>query len=109
MDSTKSVMNMLNGIESLGLVGFVQQFDDDSGFMWSNDNRVYDIGNSVLNDGHSGASFACCLRKCQYLLKNPNVLEEFKANYQNNKNTPLESIVVNDPEYMFYEENNDNN
>jgi len=40
--------------------------------MWTSDSRTYDIGNDVLSDGHSGCSFACCLRECQYFLKNPN-------------------------------------
>ena len=28
------------------------------------------IGNAVIEDGHSGASFALCLRRCQNILLN---------------------------------------
>jgi FMN-dependent NADH-azoreductase len=37
--------------------------------MWSGDPRTIEIGNAVINDGHSGASMAMCMRECQYLLK----------------------------------------
>jgi len=93
MESEKSVINMLNAIESLGLVDFVKNFNDERGFMWTNDKRIYDIGDKVINDYHSGASFACCLRECQYLLQNSNELENFKKKY-------AKEI---EPTYMFYE------
>ena len=66
------VQNMMNSIHKLGLVNYVKHFDDENGFMWTSDSRTYDIGNDVLSDGHSGASFAGCLRDCQYFLNNPN-------------------------------------
>ena len=69
MESEKCVKNMLNAIRTLGLDDFVRDFDNEQGFMWSNDKRIYDIGDKVVSDGHSGASFACCLRQCQQLLK----------------------------------------
>ena len=70
MESEKCVKNMLNAIRTLGLHDFVRDFDNEQGFMWSNDQRIYDIGEKVMSDGHSGASFACCLRRCQQWLKN---------------------------------------
>lgn len=51
------------------LIDFLVDFNEDSGFMWSGDPRTIEIGNAVINDGHSGASMAMCMRECQYLLK----------------------------------------
>lgn len=51
------------------LIDFLVDFNEDSGFMWSGDPRTMEIGNAVINDGHSGASMAMCMRECQYLLK----------------------------------------
>lgn len=54
------------------LIDFLVDFNEDSGFMWSGDPRTMEIGNAVINDGHSGASMAMCMRECQYLLKKEN-------------------------------------
>jgi len=82
METEKCVMNMLNAIRTLGLDDFVRDFDGEQGFMWSNDKRIYDIGDKVMSDGHSGASFACCLRKCQQLLKtNPSDVVEMDSEH----------------------------
>lgn len=88
MESEKCVMNMLNAIRTLGLDDFVRDFDDEQGFMWSNDKRIYDIGDKVISDGHSGASFACCLRQCQQLLKtNPYDAVGVDSEHHANANT----------------------
>ena len=62
------VRNMMNVIHELNLESFVRDFDNKNGFMRTDDNRINKIGNLVLSDGHSGCSFACCLRNCQYYL-----------------------------------------
>ena len=66
----EQVDNMLSYIKSQeGLSEFVANFNDnEKGFMWSDDKRVNQIGNAVIEDGHSGASFALCLRRCQKIL-----------------------------------------
>ena len=66
----EQVDNMLSYIKSQeGLSEFVANFNDnEKGFMWSDDKRVNQIGNAVIEDGHSGASFALCLRMCQSIL-----------------------------------------
>jgi hypothetical protein len=65
----EQVDNMLSYIKSQeGLSEFVANFNDKNGFMWSDDKRVNQIGNAVIEDGHSGASFALCLRMCQSIL-----------------------------------------
>ena len=85
MESEKCVKNMLNAIRTLGLDDFVRDFDNEEGFMWSNDKRIYDIGEKVVSDGHSGASFACCLRQCQQLLKtNPYDVVEMDSEHDAN-------------------------
>lgn len=65
------INNMMTAISQLGLEEFVTNFNDDGGFMWSQDKRVTDIGNHELvdSDGHSGASFAITLRHCQARLR----------------------------------------
>lgn len=65
------INNMMTAISQLGLEEFVTNFNDDGGFMWSQDKRVTDIGNheEVLADLHSGASFAITLRNCQARLR----------------------------------------
>ena len=119
------VKNMMHSIHKLGLVNYVKYFDDDTGFMWTSDSRTYDIGNDVLMDGHSGASFACCLRDCQYFLKNPNAIPVEKHNdiYDNEPDIAPETepetehLYVEDTsslkgsgsEYMFYESMDQNN
>jgi hypothetical protein len=54
----------------MGFQDNIRKFIDKDGFMFSNNDFVYKIGNdeNVLKSGHSGASFAICLRNCQYSL-----------------------------------------
>ena len=67
----EQIDNMLSYIKSQeGLSEFVANFNDKNGFMWSDDKRINQIGNAVIEDGHSGASFALCLRMCQNILSN---------------------------------------
>ncbi len=52
------------------LADFVKKFsNDDTGFVWSADPRISAIAEGLDKDGHSGASFACCLRACQQKLQ----------------------------------------
>ena len=61
----KQVKNALVVIKDLQLEDFIKYFDGKDGFMWSSDSRVTQIGNKLMSDGHSGASFAFTLRECQ--------------------------------------------
>ena len=61
----KQVKNALVVIKDLQLEDFIKSFDGKDGFMWSSDSRVTKIGNKLMSDGHSGASFAFTLRECQ--------------------------------------------
>ena len=66
----KQIENAMAAIKELGHEEFVRDFNDKStGFMWSTDSRTTEIGNKLLEDGHSGASFAYTLRECQRRLK----------------------------------------
>ena len=117
METEKCVKNMLNAIRTLDLDDFVRDFDDEQGFMWSNDKRIYDIGDKVVSDGHSGASFACCLRKCKQLLKtNPSDVVEMDSEHAIDANAiAIESETKTDyvegtdvktgsgEDYIFYE------
>lgn len=61
----KQTQNALAVIKELQLEDFVKNFDEETGFMWSSDPRVHQIGEKLESDGHSGASFALTLRECQ--------------------------------------------
>ena len=63
------VINALNAIKKYNLEEFVRDFYGENGFMFSNDERINKIGNELLDDGHSGCSFACTMRNCQHILK----------------------------------------
>lgn len=61
----KQVQNAMVVIKELKLEDFIKSFDGKDGFMWSSDSRVNQIGNKLIEDGHTGASFAFTLRECQ--------------------------------------------
>jgi hypothetical protein len=86
----KQVIEALAVIQELGLCGFVKNFDNNqTGFIWSSDPRVTQIGNSLTFQGHSGCSFACTLRGVQsILLENEN-----NNNNNNNNNLPYPPII----------------
>lgn len=44
---------------------YVVNFDGHDGFAWDSDPRKAEIYEHVASDGHSGASYALCLRECQ--------------------------------------------
>jgi hypothetical protein len=76
----KQVIEALSVIQELGLCAFVKNFDNpETGFMWSSDHRVIQIGNALSYQGHSGFSFACTLRAVQAIL--------LKTDNNNNNNT----------------------
>ena len=41
----------------------------DQGFMWDKSPHLDKLSNLTDADGHSGASFACCVRACQARLR----------------------------------------
>ena len=66
----RCINNMMKVITSdESFKDYVRNFDGNQGFMWDKDPRKYAIGDAVDSDGHSGASFAICLRECQRRLQ----------------------------------------
>ena len=71
MDGPQAVQNALTYIRSKPeLITFVRDYDRNLGFLFSSDPRVREIDDAVVSDGHSGASFEWCLRRCQNILSN---------------------------------------
>tara|TARA_E500000178_G_scaffold334743_1_gene370941 strand:- start:191 stop:412 length:222 start_codon:yes stop_codon:yes gene_type:complete len=66
---SKQVEEAIQIIKQLELTDFVKDFNEDSGFMWSQDKRITEIGNRLSFQNHSGASFALLLRCVQTKLK----------------------------------------
>jgi hypothetical protein len=73
------VQNALRFIRTrIDLIEFIVDKDDKTektGFVWSEDPRLNEIGNAVESDGHSGCSFSIMLRGCQRILT-----EEYEKN-----------------------------
>ena len=49
-----------------------------TGFMFSESPLIYEIGNRLLDDGHSGSSFAITLRNCQNILRQKYNINKFE-------------------------------
>jgi hypothetical protein len=81
-------------IESLGLVDFVSNFNDTTtGFVFSSRPEVNIIGNALEFQSHSGSSFACVLRNCQYFFTH---MDEWAKECQNHGIPPPPIVAWND-------------
>lgn len=70
--SSDMCRHMLNSVlRKKEYIDFVKNFNEEGGFLWSNNNYINEIVTytDVDNDGHSGASLADTLRNVQYILK----------------------------------------
>jgi hypothetical protein len=69
----KMLTNMCDAISELNLWGWLSTFtpEEDKGFMWSSAPEINKIGHhpKVDSDGHSGASFAWCIRNMEIIAK----------------------------------------
>ncbi len=63
------VNNAIKAIKKYNLEKYIRTFNENNGFMFSSDKRIIKIGCEVIDDGHSGCSFACTMRNCQYILQ----------------------------------------
>ena len=75
------ILDMYNHInKNPEWVDFIRDFNDDNGFLFSNDERITNIYNVVTakTDIHSGSSFALSLRACQSIFKGLRTLDDFK-------------------------------
>ena len=66
----ESYQNMYNSITQLNLWDFMKQDPpSNTGYLFWNVPEVKSISNAVYSDGHSGSSFALCMRTMQYIAK----------------------------------------
>jgi hypothetical protein len=65
------VKNMKQVVEDKDLAKWLVSFEprDNEGFIWTQHKNINIISGGVANDGHSGASFALCLRQVKQELK----------------------------------------
>jgi len=68
-----AVKDCMNTIKKLGVEEFVKNFptDGSTNFMTSLDPIILEIYRNLVCDCHSGSSYACTLRECQYFLMYP--------------------------------------
>uniref|UniRef100_A0AB39JDY4 Uncharacterized protein n=1 Tax=Florenciella sp. virus SA2 TaxID=3240092 RepID=A0AB39JDY4_9VIRU len=60
------VQNAINFIKTdQEMIDYVKNFDGPDGFSFTQHPIIDRISDAVANDGHSGSSFAICLRICQ--------------------------------------------
>ena len=59
-------------------IDFVKNFNEESGFLYTEDKRVTEIFNGINNNNHSGASFALTLRVCQSIYRGLLTLDQYK-------------------------------
>ena len=68
-----NVNNMVSKIKNDSeLYNWFMNFEPENnkGYMWTNHPNINKISELVYSDGHSGASFAICLRKSKKILMN---------------------------------------
>ena len=84
LDNTDYVMvrEAMDIISELNLVDFVKNFNEKCGFISSPDNRVNLIGFALAHQSHSGASFACVMRNCQYYFNHIDEWRQLKIMYE---------------------------
>ena len=63
------VYDCMNAIKLAECEEWVKNFDDpNTGFMFCNSPNIEKINNKLNYGGHSGCSYACTMRNCQYFL-----------------------------------------
>lgn len=67
----KILKNMYDAISKLKLWEWLKTYrpEEGKGFMWSRAPEITQIGNAVVADGHSGASFAYAMRHMDTIAK----------------------------------------
>ena len=78
------VLDGMNAIKLAECEEWVKNFDDpNTGFMFCNSPNIEKINNKINYSGHSGCSYACTMRNCQYFLVHMNEWE-LECNAQTN-------------------------
>tara|TARA_B100001287_G_scaffold257506_1_gene243199 strand:+ start:737 stop:1045 length:309 start_codon:yes stop_codon:yes gene_type:complete len=93
-----AVNEMIQAINSdINIKNFFINFEPnrDTGYVWSQNNNYLHyariLDNKTSSTGHSGASFACCLREAVNIIKNNNII------IAENIDDLDENIIILDP------------
>jgi hypothetical protein len=74
----KCIVNALKVIEKdQDLVDFIKNFNEEGGFMFSFDKRLFEIYKELDSDDHSASSFAITLRCCQNIFRGTKTLYDY--------------------------------
>jgi hypothetical protein len=74
----QSIFNALKVIEDKPyLVDFIKNFDEEGGFMFCFDKKLFEIYEQLETEGHSGSSFAITMRCCQHILNGTKTLNDY--------------------------------
>ncbi len=77
--SVVNAFNYLNTADNMVLKKFVTEFNEDGGFSFSCDPKLYTIYDALERDGHSGSSFPLVLRACQSIFNGKSTLDNYKT------------------------------
>ena len=71
-DFRSELLDMAKTISKLNLWGWMRDINPpkEKGYMFWGDDNILAISNGLEKNGHSGATFACCLRNMQFIAKN---------------------------------------
>ena len=86
MRSYEMVEQALNYIKEFPeFIDFVKKFNEENGFIWSEDERMIKIFDGINNPNHSPTSFALVLEVCQKIYKGKLTLEQYKETCESQK------------------------
>ena len=80
------VLDGMNAIRISECEEWVKNFDDpNTGFTFCSHPNIEKINNNINYGGHSGCSYACTMRNCQYFLAH---MDEWELEVNGNANQP---------------------
>ena len=80
------VLDGMNAIRIAECEEWVKNFDDpNTGFMCCSHPNIEKINNNIKYTGHSGCSYVCTMRNCQYFLSH---MDEWKLELNSQTNQP---------------------
>ena len=86
-DFRTELVNMADAITKLELWDWMKDDNPpkDTGYMFWRHENIDKISNTIVNNGHSGATFGYALRIMQFIAKNGFDAGEKKTNHNNNE------------------------
>ena len=88
------ILDGMNAIRIAECEEWVKNFDDpNTGFMFCNSPNIEKINNKLNYGGHSGCSYACTMRNCQYFLAH---MDEWELECNAQTNIPPDVPENND-------------